>query len=161
VGPTAYELIYDAATLRFPGWWVAAVGLPVAALGVALLRRPATGRRTEALGLLFATFGGGWALLSGVGLYAQHARLRTALGSGAYTVVEGVVYEDGGSAAGRPGGGAWRVDAGSVAYWYRYSGSPFTPGYRRARPAAGGVTAGAQVRIADVAGRIARLEVAR
>jgi hypothetical protein len=160
VQPTTYHVVYDAVAARFPGWWVAAVGVPAAALGVALLRRPARSRRVELLGLLLAIFGGTWAVVTGVGLYAQHARLRAALRSGAYTPVEGVVYDGDEGATGRPAAGSWRVDDGRTAHWYRYSGSPFTAGYRRPR-AGGAVTGGARVRIADVGGRIARLEVAR
>jgi len=154
-------MVYDAAAARFPGWWVAAAGLPAAALGVTLLRRGARGRSTEMLALLLAIFGGAWVLVTGIGLYAQHARLRAALASNAYTPVEGTVYDGGAGAADDPTGGSWRVDAGRETHWYRYSGSPFTPGYRRTRSGSGPVTAGARVRIADVRGRIARLELAR
>jgi hypothetical protein len=159
--PASYRLVYDAAALRFPGWWIPVAGLPAAALGAALLRRRGRRQTAEALGLVLAIFGGAWTVVSGVGLYAQHARLRAALASGAYTTVEGLVYDGSEAATHQRPAGSWRVDAGRASYWYRYSASPFTPGYRRPRPGAGGVPAGARVRIADVSGRIARLEIAQ
>jgi hypothetical protein len=53
------------------------------------------------------------------------------------------------------------VESGDVAHWYRYDGSRLAVGYRRAGPGDGGLRDGARVRLADVGGRVARVEVAR
>jgi len=161
----AYEVIYDAARLLFPGWPVVALGALVAAVGAGI---GAYGRRRakgSPLPRMVATsaivFGASWALLVGGGLYAQHAQLRDALNEGSFVRVEGIVHD-------RPPGGAndqvgpsWVVESGEVAHWYRYDRSPLSIGYRRTAPGTGGLTDGARVRIADIGGRIARVEVER
>jgi hypothetical protein len=163
IAPPAYEVIYDAARLPFPGWPVALVGVAVAAAGAGL--GAYARRRANALVRVVATsaivFGASWALLVGGGLYAQHAQLRDALREGSYVRIEGIVHD-------RPPGGAndqadpsWVVESGEIAHWYRYDRSPLAVGYRRPAPGTGGFTNGARVRIADIGGRIAQLEVER
>ena len=161
-----YVTVYDAALLRFPGWPLAAAGIVVALagwlLGYAVPASRAGGRGRGALALRVTRvsmllLGAGWSVFIGVALFAQHERLRMALGEGAFTVVEGVVYD-------RPGGASgelhWMVDTEEGAHWYRYDGSPLAAGYTRRAPGTGGITNGVRVRIADVGGRIARLEAA-
>lgn len=159
-----YVTVYDAALLRLPGWPLAAAGMVVALAGW-LLGHAAPASRARGRGALalrvtrvsMLLLGAGWSVFIGVALLAQHARLRTALGGGAFTVVEGVVYD-------RPGGASgelhWMVDTAEGAHWYRYDGSPLAAGYTRRAPGTGGITNGVRVRIADVGGRIARLEAA-
>jgi len=57
--------------------------------------------------------------------------------------------------------GNWVVEDSSKAYWYRYDRSPLAVGYRRSAPGTGGLRDGSRVRIADIGGRIARIEVER
>ena len=161
----AYEVIYDAARLPFPGWPVAALGVLVAAIGAGVgayvRRRGKESPMARILATSAIVFGASWALLVGGGLYAQHAQLRDALGEGSFVRVEGIVHD-------RPPGGAsdqvgpsWVVESGEIAHWYRYDRSPLSVGYRRPGPGTGGLTNGARVRIADIGGRIARVEVER
>jgi len=151
--------------MRFPAWPMAAIGLLAAAAGVGLgayLRRRAvasTAARTVATSAVI--FGASWALLVGGGLYAQHGQLRSALDDGSFVRVEGVVYDRPPGAARDAEGGSWVVETGTVAHWYRYDSSPLTVGYRRTAPGTGGLRDGSRVRIADVGGRIARVEVQR
>lgn len=166
ISSIAYEVVYDASRLAFPGWPVAALGVAVAAIGAGL---GTYARRQAKAGLLVRTvatsavvLGASWALLVGGGLYAQHARLRHALsGKGVHVSFEGIVHD-------RPPGGSldqtgpsWVVESGEVAHWYRYDRSPLSVGYRRSAPGTGGLMNGARVRIVDVGGRIARVEVER
>ncbi len=77
-----YAVVYDAASHWFPAWPLAACGIVVGVVGLALLqdahkRRWAKGARIA--GSTLTVLGLGWTLLMGPGLYAQHARLRTAL----------------------------------------------------------------------------------
>lgn len=165
IAPFTYEIVYDAARMRFPGWPVAAVGVLVAAAGVGLgtylRRRAVTSAAARTVATSAVIFGASWALLVGGGLYAQHEQLRSALREGSFVRVEGLVYD-------RPPGSApndsvdnWVVETGTVAHWYRYDSSPLTVGYRRSAPGTGGLRDGSRVRIADIGGRIARVEVQR
>ena len=158
-----YRVIYDAAQLRFPAWPVAVVGLAVAIAGVGLgayLRRRAV---TSAVARTVVTsaiiFGVSWSLLVGGGLYAQHEQLRGELRDGSFVRVEGVVYDSPRGPADGVVAGSWVVESGTTAHWYHYDRSPLAVGYRRTAPATGGLRDGSHVRIADVGGRIARLEV--
>jgi hypothetical protein len=94
-------------------------------------------------------------------LYAQHARLRAALRGGGYTTVEGVVHDFVAPGDERLPRRQLLVESGPEAHWYPYALSRLSPGYRRPSPRGGGLRDGARVRIADVGGVIARLEVAR
>ena len=159
----AYRVIYDAAQLRFPAWPVASVGLAVALAGVGLgaylRRRGITSAPARAVVTSAIIFGVSWSLLVGGGLYAQHERLRSALAERSYVAVEGVVYDSPQGPAKDVDGKSWVVESGRTAHWYRYDSSPLSVGYRRSAPGTGGLRDGARVRIADVGGHIARLEV--
>ena len=163
IAAVAYRVIYDAAQLRFPAWPVAAVGLAVALAGVGLgaylRRRRVTSAAARTVVTSAIIFGVSWSLLVGGALYAQHGQLRSALAEGSYMAVEGVVYDSPQGPAKDVDGKSWVVESGKTAHWYRYDSSPLTVGYRRTAPGMGGVHDGARVRIADVGGRIARLEV--
>jgi len=158
-----YRVIYDAAQLRFPAWPVASVGLAVALVGVGLgaylRRRGITSAVARTVVSSAIIFGVSWSLLVGGGLYAQHAQLRRALAERSYVAVEGVVYDSPQGSAKDVDGRSWVVESGKTAHWYRYDSSPLSVGYRRGAPGTGGLRDGARVRIADIGGRIARLEV--
>jgi len=158
-----YRVIYDAAQLRFPAWPVSSVGLAVALAGVGLgayLRhRGITSAAARTVVTSAIIFGVSWSLLVGGGLYAQHGQLRSALGERSFVPVEGVVFDSPQGAAKDVDGKSWLVESGSTAHWYRYDSSPLSVGYRRGAPGTGGLRDGVRVRIADVGGRIARLEV--
>jgi hypothetical protein len=157
-------VIYDAAQLRFPAWPLATLGLVVAAAGVGLgayfRRRGVASALPRSVVTSAIIFGVSWSLLVGGGLYAQHGQLRRALSEGSYVRVEGVVYDSPPGSARDAGGASWVVESGNVAHWYRYDRSPLVVGYRRPAPGTGGLRDGARVRIADIGGRIARLEIA-
>ena len=161
----AYEVIYDAASLPFPGWLMAVLGVAVAALGAGLgayvRRRPNASPLVRIVSTSAVVFGASWALLVGGGLYAQHAQLREDLRGGSFVRIEGIVHDTPPGAANEDVGPSWVVESGEIAHWYRYDRSPLTVGYRRTAPGTGGLTNGARVRIADIGGRIARVEVER
>jgi hypothetical protein len=165
IAPVAYEVVYDAARLAFPAWPVAAVGLAVAAAGAGLgayFRRRGVASAPARMAVSSAViFGASWALLVGGGLYAQHGQLRRALQEGSFVRIEGQVYDRPPGAARDAEGASWVVEAGQIAHWYRYDRSPLSVGYRRPAPGTGGIRDGSRVRIADIGGRIARLEVER
>ena len=165
IASAAYQVIYDAAQTRFPAWPVTSIGLLVAALGVGLgayfRQRAITSPVARTVVTSAIIFGVSWALLVGGGLYAQHGQLRRALAEGSVVRVEGVVYDAPQGTARDNDGKSWVVETGTTAHWYRYDGSPLAVGYHRRAPGTGGLRNGARVRIADIGGRIARVEVER
>jgi hypothetical protein len=136
------------------------VALAGAGLGAYLRRQGITSATTRTVVTSAIIFGVSWALLVGGGLYAQHGQLRSALAERSYVAVEGVVFDSPQGAAKDLEGRSWVVESGRTAHWYRYDRSPLSVGYRRSAPGTGGLRDGARVRIADVGGRIAKLEVA-
>ena len=155
----AYQVVYDATRASAPGWGLVPWGVVAAVAGAAVLWRAVRGGggsvAARAAGTTLVIFGLGWAVVVGGGLWAQHALLGAALRGGRHTVVEGIVYD-------RPPSGrgtSWVVESGARAHWYRYDASPFAVGYRRRGPGDGGLRDGARVRLADVGGRLARVEV--
>lgn len=160
----AWDLVYDASQVRFPGWHVGALGALVAAVGVGagtyLRRRGVTSTVARTAVTSAIIFGVSWALLVGGGLYAQHGQLASALRNGNFVRVEGVVYDSPTGTRDAPDA-SWVVEDGKTAHWYRYDRSPLAVGYRRRAPGTGGLQNGSRVRIWDVGGRIARIEVER
>ena len=157
------QVLYDASQMAFPAWPVAAVGLVVAAAGVGLgaymRRRAVTSTVAQTVVTSAIIFGVSWSLLVGGGLYAQHGQLRRALREGSFVSVEGVVYDRPPGAAKDASGASWVVESGKTAHWYRYDRSLLAVGFRRAGPGTGGLRDGVRVRIADIGGRIARIEL--
>ena len=157
------QVLYDASQLAFPAWPVAAVGLVVAAAGVGLgaymRRRAVTSTVAQTVVTSAIIFGVSWSLLVGGGLYAQHGQLRRALREGSFVSVEGVVYDRPPGGAKDASGASWVVESGKTAHWYRYDRSLLAVGFRRAGSGTGGLRDGVRVRIADIGGRIARIEL--
>ena len=90
------------------------------------------------------------------GRYFQVKGLQDRLGSGDYVVVEGRVEN---FVPGDKGGHRderWSVRSGGRLYTYRYKWSTMVPGFHRS---AGPIREGLHVRLADVDGYIARLEI--
>jgi hypothetical protein len=157
------EVVYDAAKLAFPAWPLALLGLAVAAAGIGLgayfRQRKIDSGLAQTVVTSAIIFGVSWTLLVGGGLYAQHNQLRRELDEGSFVPVEGVVYDNPPGAMKDAQPNSWVVEAGKVAHWYRYDSSPLAVGYRRTGPGTGGLRDGSKVRIADIGGRIARVEV--
>jgi hypothetical protein len=88
----------------------------------------------------------------------QHDRLVEALHTGSYTSVEGVVEDFVPGDAGGHTDESWTVRSGGRRYKYSYRWSMDVPGFHQS---AGPIRGGLRVRIADVDGHIARLEIGR
>ena len=162
MSPAPYHLLYDATQVRFPGWPLTLGGLVAALLGVTLLRTfrgassGASGARMS--GLVLTIFGLPCAAVFGLGSWLHHALLRASLEGGEYRVVSVTVHDQ---PVGAEDEDSWVVEGDSVSAWYRYEGPLEGAGFRRQGPGAGGLHEGSLVRVVDVNGRIARLEVAR
>src|SRR4051812_7475233 len=85
-------------------------------------------------------------------------RVRYRLNHRAYVVVEGIVSDF------VPGGGhdeeLWHVRSGDEDHRYHYKASVVTAGYRQTQSQGGAIRNGVRVRVADIDGLIAQLEVA-
>ncbi|HEX8394197.1 MAG TPA: hypothetical protein VF665_17775 [Longimicrobium sp.] len=90
--------------------------------------------------------------------YVGARRLRERLASGDYELVAGRVQNFMPGDRGGHRDESFTVVSGGRTYRYRYRHSDWTPGFHQS---AGPVHAGAYVRIADVDGQIARLEIQR
>jgi hypothetical protein len=164
---TDFLLIYDARAEPLVRWQDFTIVPAVAVLvAVFLIRRymPRTPEWKPAWidrpGAMFAvvTFTalvvGGWA----GGRYSQVKGLRNHLGSGDYVVVEGRVENFVPGDRGGHKDESWSVRSGGRLYRYRYKWSTMVPGFHRS---AGPIREGLHVRLADVDGYIARLEIRR
>ncbi|MDQ6768974.1 MAG: hypothetical protein M3Z54_03190 [Gemmatimonadota bacterium] len=162
----SYVVVYDAIAAGFHTWWVALVGLLLAAIGFAAARYPdriPAGMRfpsqldTRLFGGAFLTASLLWTGFALVSLHGEYAHLRQALQAGTYETVEGTVED---FVPGDPDGHA--PESFAVAgHHYEYRSSEITSGFNKISTHGGPVHASLRVRIADVAGIIARLEIAR
>jgi len=164
---STYVTVYDANVAPLYDATGLAMGLVLVAicsvLALAGWLRWRRGNREFATIRMLAIGGGGGALVlaSSLGMtlasWSSQSRLRAALHDGRYVQVEGTVAD---FTAGDEGGHtdeSWTVSSGGARYRYQYNRSSIIPGFHES---AGPVHGAARVRIADVHGRIARLEVA-
>jgi hypothetical protein len=160
---TAYQVVFDEAVVGYREWYFPA-GLVLSALWLVLMDAAVRhfNRRAPAPSELFPR----WVVpvslagaISGSAIfiprtYPPHATMRDALRIGDFHSVEGTVRE---VKDGDPG--MLRIASGDGRqYEFHYSEHRITPGYR---PRHSLVRVGARVRVAEVDGHIARLEVAR
>jgi hypothetical protein len=89
--------------------------------------------------------------------YSGRERLVSAIRRGDSVLVEGRVAGFVPGDSGAHTDESWRVEAPGSAHYYRYSRSSYEPGFHQS---AGPVRAGQRVRVTDVDGQIARLEIA-
>lgn len=173
-----YRLIYDVrdgfdATLFLMMGLFAAIGLTLWVVGRAdvwLLSRAGAApagpgqepgfldraARMRRWGLLFLVAGPLVPGFMGLMQWSERERLGRALETGAYTVVEGEVtgFERGDRGSHRDE--RFSVASGGRRYTYAYRSSSYEPGFHESH---GPIREGLRVRIADVGGYIARLEV--
>jgi hypothetical protein len=148
----AYRVVFDASAAGYRTWWsfvpFFAIAL-VAFLGSRREARPAARPFAQAAAIIALVLG----VVAEIGSYRECLELRGRLRAGAYEMVAGPVTDF--VPEGRDGHPAesWAVDGRR----YTISSAVVTSAFNRP----GVVRAGQQVRIADVRGRIARLEVAR
>jgi hypothetical protein len=158
----SYQLIYDARLEdQVPSWSVVALPVFFGGIGLAVLVGTFVVRNREGLGSL-RFFG---AMMLAISLWGGHqnwvtrredAASRRGLDSGGYALVEGVVTRY------RPGNGKgereeWTVQSGGLTYHYELRKGVVD---REDGAALGPVREGSRVRILEVDGRMARLELA-
>jgi hypothetical protein len=158
-----YYVAFDAAAAGYRDWRFAAGGLPFLAVGVVLLlahyRQPRA-RRSRPEGtvlLLFSGFALCWMGGAFAGTWSDYSELRDALRTGRYALVEGVVTDF--VPMPKEGHAYERFSVNGCTY--RYSDFVVTGAFNNTSSHGGPVREGLRVRIADVRGKIARLEIAR
>lgn len=158
-----YQIVYDAATAGYTDWWFPASGIAIFAVSaffVWMNKRVNGGPLRQ--GVFYAACG--FAVLWTAGAFAVtyngYASLRDALRTGRYRVITGVVSNFQPSDAEGHRMERWNVESGGTIYHYEYSPFVLSPGFRMTARDGGPIGMGVEVRIADVDGNIARLEVA-
>jgi len=162
-GRIEYEVVFDVRSSHFRYWPVVAVFalVPLALLAclVWAWRGPIRQRRGWPI-LLACLASGGVASVcwqAPLVLYRQYSTLRERLELGQYVAVEGIVTDFDPLPPG--GNGLERFRVGS--HRYEYSDFTATVAFNRSRTKGGPIRSGLRVRIADVDGAIARLDVER
>ena len=160
---THYRLVYDVATAGYTDWKFPAEGLVLALVCTVMLvldrRHPSERWRPVTL------MGGiGVGVLTAVTSFCitfeGYRTLRDAERSGKFIVVEGIVRNFQPSDPGDHTDESWDVESNGRVYHFAYVASTLTPGFRNPAVHGGPIQGGLRVRIADVDGYIARLEVA-
>ncbi len=159
----AYELIFDVRSDGVRYWFIPAAGLAFVALALVrvMWRRghPYTGdgrwRRVEpyvALGFAVLVTG-----ICSVSMLRERGQLADAMETGRYVTVEGVVSRF----VPMPEDGHPSESFEVAGRRYEYSDYRVTAGLNRTQAFGGQIREGLRVRLADVNGTIARLEIAR
>ena len=150
-----YQTVYDATSAHTTLWlflWIAIV------VGTLVLTRKLRQNGLETVEIGKIVFGTCvlLAFVSPVMLYDY--RMARAIRSGRFTLVEGVVANL------QPSNGhveeSWEVESKRQVHRFHYLDDNITPGFRNTEYNGGPIRAGLHVRIAEVDGHIARLEIA-
>lgn len=154
-----YEKIFDAGTAVYWQWVFALLGVPFLVAGVALLRayRATPTPEKRPLGCLAVVVGLIFPISSVRLTYSEYQDLKSSLERGRFIVVEGAVEDFDPKLPGERGMETFVV-AGRR---YAYTDAALTAAFNQTRAKGGPIEAGLRVRIADVDGKIARLEIAR
>jgi hypothetical protein len=155
-------VLFDVRSADYQGLYFPLVGLIL--IGVAFVStrtktfsRDAVGETVIALGMRSSrrllAFGILWTVITGALVFGSHSSLATALDAGAFTVVEGPVERVQEADLLRKRPEIWRVGG----HTYQLHDARESEGFN----SPGVVPGGSYVRIADVGGVIARLELAR
>ena len=153
-----YRLVYDVARAGYADWYFPGIGvaLLVAALASARFRRKHALERSPRADRLLYGFLACWIIGAFAATYGSYRSMRKALQSGRFTVVEGRVR----GYRWRDPDQLWEVESGGRVYRYAYKCAALSPGSGRLPLPNVPIHEGVQLRIADVGGSIARLEVA-
>lgn len=158
-----FELVFDADEAGYRQWWFPAFGLIFVAIGLGIViyhrRNPSPGRSrwSRVFPYLFAGFAVFWVSVSFVGTFSEYWELRQALRSGQFKVVEGKVVDF----VPMPAQGHAMEKFTVNGHRYEFSDYVVTAGFNNTQSHGGPIREGLIVRIADVRGKIARLEIAR
>ena len=166
-----YELVFDAAEAGYRHGWLLCIPLVLAIAGTGLLVLQRTcpevyynlpwSPNNVLFKQVFPWVYTSFAMMAGISVltstYGEYRRLRDALHSGRYEVVEGTVT----GFVPMPWAGHAMESFCVGGRRYEYSDYEVSAGFNQTRSHGGPLDNGVRVRIADVDGVIARLEIAR
>jgi hypothetical protein len=164
----SYQVVFDISHRGPQYWWLLGIPLIMVTVGVSALRRPVgspfrnrivTGNRTFLL--VYTGFAATVGIAAALSMATQYFALRSALAHGQYKVVEGVVTGFVPASGGDHHPEQFTVVTATGREEYSYSWAGVTQGFNESRPHGGPMRDSLRVRIADVHGVIARLEIAR
>jgi hypothetical protein len=161
MNPATYELVFDAGQAGYRNWWFPAFGLILVAIfvGAVIYERKTHvlspwRRAITSCGAVLSIL---WVLGTFLGTFSDYWRLREAIRLGHFEVVEGKVVD---FVPMPPEGHA--MERFTVnGHHYEYSDYQVTAGFNNTQSHGGPIREGSLVRIFDVGGQIARLEIAR
>ena len=159
MGSVQYDVVFDASQTWYQWWWPA-FGLIFVAIGALWTlydyrHPPAWWRRLH--GPFVTAFAVLWVVLAAWSTYRDYAGLRRALTTGQYVTVEGTVT----NFVPMPREGHADEHFEVAGHRYSYSDYGMSAGFNKTQSHGGPMREGLRVRIADVGGVIARLEIAR
>lgn len=158
-----FELVFDADDAGYRQWSFPAFGLIFVAIGLGILvyhwKNPSPGRTrwSSAFPYFFTAFAVLWVSISFAGTFSEYWELRQALRSGEFEVVEGKVVDF----VPMPAHGHAMERFTVNGRRYEFSDYVVSAGFKNTQSHGGPIREGLIVRIADVRGKIARLEIAR
>ncbi|MCX6545525.1 MAG: hypothetical protein NTV05_14085 [Acidobacteria bacterium] len=158
----SYQTVFDVTERGYEYPFLPLVALLFVGLGIAwwrlLHRSPAwpQGAKNRIVPGVMLWFGAFVISVFSATGFLQHERLRSRLRAGDYVLVEGLVVDFRAGSPEQHVAEQFRVDG----HFYSYSDYIVTPGFHRTRSRGGPLREGRWVRIADIDGEIARLEIA-
>jgi hypothetical protein len=158
-----YRVVYDIRHAMPNDWWLIMISLVLGPVGYGIYRQAHRfeSSKTGFVGLFLVFMAGLVALFVMGGSLLPYLGLRSHVARGAYRVIEGTVRS---FVPGDPGdhrSESWVLQSWSDSIRYSYSPSIVGAGYDQTAPHGGQVREGVRVRVWDVGGRIARLEIAQ
>jgi len=158
-----YRVAFDVAEAGCRYWWFPVSGLALLTVGLLRLRHqrrhpdPSRSRWRRVEPAAMVAFGVLITISSFGATYGEYRQLVAALEHRDFTVVEGVVH----NFVPMPYEGHADESFDVAGHHYEYSDFMVTEGFNNTQSHGGPIRDGLRVRIADVGGRIARLEIAR
>jgi hypothetical protein len=164
-GRVDYEVVFDCAEAGYRNWRFPAYGLIPVGIGIWMLVRdrrlarqqPGVARARPWRAYYITVFGSLWVTIAFIGTFRDYWLLSAALRSGNYEVVEGTVTRFTPMTKGGPAKESFFVNG----HYYEYSDWGVSAGFNNMEARGGPIRQGLRVRIADVGGEIARLEIAK
>ena len=158
-----YHVIYDVRQAMPNAWWLPLIPLAIALGGFLFYRHAHSFDSSHAglFGLAVLFIGSVGTLIAITGTIIPYLDMRHDVSRGHYRVVEGIVCEFVPGDSGDHRRESWAIQTATGSVGYTYSPAMLDAGYNRTAPHGGRVANGLRVRVFDVDGRIARLEIAQ
>ncbi len=157
-----YIVVFDVVQVGFKEWLYPSFGFLFIVIGIGMLiyksQNPAKDStlRSRIFPYAFTLFACFWTATSFWSTYSDYRHLRDALLNGQYVVVEGTIT----NFVPMPWGGHAKEKFNVNSHHYEYSNFAANAGFNQTQAYGGPLREGLHVRIADVDGQIARLEIA-